>query len=207
MTVSYPLTIPAALRWASVVDKWSDAVAVSAPAFGGPSRSYDWDASNFIYEMQVSTQEADAINGAAIRALFRSLRTGFGTFSFGDPVRTTPLGIGTGSPLVNGALQVGNILITDGWTNSQTNILRAGDMLQLESNLYMNLTDVNSGPTTGPATLDIWPSLRKSPADNAAITVTNPVGVFRILAPVAFDISPDVFMRGQPFLLTDVPQV
>src|SRR3990172_1186918 len=116
MTVTYPLTLPTALRWASVTDRWSDAVAVSAPAFGGPSRAYDWDSSNFIYELQAATQEADAVNGAAIRAFFRSLRTGFGTFSFGDPVRSTPLGVGTGSPLLNGSSQIPNILITDGWT-------------------------------------------------------------------------------------------
>ena len=116
-----------------------------------------------------------------------------------------------GTPLVNGASQ--NVtyaaskstnsqsLVTDGWTNSTTGILKAGDVITIAGVYAMNpvpgegttgkiqmpylqeftvLADVDSGASTGPATLTISPAIITSgpyqtvsaaPADNAAITV------------------------------------
>ncbi|MCU0873152.1 MAG: hypothetical protein MUE50_12505 [Pirellulaceae bacterium] len=136
---------------------------------------------------------------------------GFDTFASQNiPVHVR--GVATGTPLVNGAGQavtyanaVGNswsqTLVTDGWTNSTTNILRAGDVFTIAGVFAVNpvpgegntgkqvmpylqqftvLADANSGATTGPATLTISPAIIVSgpyqtvsaaPADNAAITV------------------------------------
>jgi hypothetical protein len=84
--------------------------------------------------------------------------------------------------LVNGAGQTGD-LQTDGWLASQTNILSAGDWIQLgsgaTSKLYKVLQGANSNGS-GEATLLLWPKLRSAPADNAVITVQNPVGVFAL---------------------------
>lgn len=110
-----------------------------------------------------------------------------------------------GTPLVNGASQ--NVtydtakntwsqsLITDGWTNSVTGILKAGDVFTIANVFMVNAktkvstgilqqfvvtADANSGATTGPATLTISPpmivsgphqTVNAAPADNAAITV------------------------------------
>lgn len=116
-----------------------------------------------------------------------------------------------GTPLVNGASQ--NVtyaaskstnsqsLVTDGWTNSTTGILKAGDVITIAGVYAMNpvpgegttgkiqmpylqeftvLADADSGATTGPATLTISPAIITSgpyqtvsaaPADNAVITV------------------------------------
>ncbi len=90
------------------------------------------------------------------------------------------LGILTGTPLVDGAGQTGNTLVTDGWTNSQTGIIKAGDMFSVGGELKMCTADANSGATTGPATISFVPALRVAPADNAAITVTNPTGTFML---------------------------
>ena len=123
---------------------------------------------------------------------------------------THTVGTATGTPLVNGASQnvnyanaVGNnwsqSLVTDGWTNSITNILRAGDVFTIAGVFAVNpvpgegakqslpylqqftvLANANSGASTGPATLTISPPIITSgpfqtvsaaPADNAAITV------------------------------------
>ena len=103
----------------------------------------------------------------------------------GDPDGQTARGVATGTPLVKGASQLGNSLITDGWTPSITNILRAHDYIQLSSglttNLHVNLNDVNSDGA-GDATLDIWPDLRISPLDNDPIIVTSAKGIFRLLS-------------------------
>ena len=120
------------------------------------------------------------------------------------------VGVATGTPLVNGGAQnvtyaaaIGNTwsqsLITDGWTNSTANILRAGDVFTIAGVFAVNpvpgegskqvmpylqqftvLANATSGATTGPATLTISPPIITSgphqtvsaaPADNAAITV------------------------------------
>jgi hypothetical protein len=120
-------------------------------------------------------------------------------------VRTHTVGVATGTPLVNGGSQ--NVtyaaskatwtqsLVTDGWTNSTTGILKAGDIITIANVFAVNpidgatlpflrqftvTADANSGASTGPATLTISPPIITSgayktcsaaPADNAAITV------------------------------------
>lgn len=107
----------------------------------------------------------------------------YGTFLLGDPLAADPLGVATGSPVVNGANQTGNELATDGWSTSVTNILKAGDWIQLgsgsTSRLYKVLESVNSD-SGGAATLTIWPNLRSSPSDNAPLTVVSPRGQWRL---------------------------
>lgn len=134
----------------------------------------------------------------------------FMTFS-SQNVRSHTTGVATGTPLVNGGSQ--NVtyanasgansqsLVTDGWTNSTTGILKAGDVFTIAGVFAVNpvpgegatgktvmpylqqftvLADADSGATTGPATLTISPAIITSgphqtvdaaPADNAAITV------------------------------------
>ncbi len=134
----------------------------------------------------------------------------FDTFSSQNIVNHT-VGVATGTPLVNGGSQNvtyanatganSQTLVTDGWTNSTTGILKAGDVFTIAGVKAVNpvpgegttgktvmpylqqftvLADVNSGATTGPATLTISPAIITSgpfqtvnaaPADNAAITV------------------------------------
>jgi hypothetical protein len=110
-----------------------------------------------------------------------------------------------GTPLVNGASQdvtyaVGGdtntqSLITDGWTNSITDVLLAGDVITIAGVNSVNrrtrvdtgslqtftvTANATSGASTGPATLTISPAIITSgpyqtvtaaPANNAAITV------------------------------------
>ena len=120
-------------------------------------------------------------------------------------VPTHTVGVGTGTPLVNGADQ--NVtyavskdtntqtIITDGWTNSTTAIVKAGDVLKFAGCFAVNpvtkatlshlkefvvTADANSGSSTGPATITISPAMIISgahqnasavPANNATITL------------------------------------
>lgn len=120
-------------------------------------------------------------------------------------VPTHTVGVATGTPLVNGASQevtylsvkdtYQSTLVTDGWTNSTTGILKQGDVFTIANVYAVNpvtkaklpflrqfvvKADVNSGASTGPATITITPpiivggsqaTVDSSPADNAAITV------------------------------------
>lgn len=135
----------------------------------------------------------------------------FDTFSTQN-ISNHTVGVATGTPLVNGAAQnvtyanaSGNnwsqSLITDGWTNSTTGILKAGDVFTIAGVFAVNpvpgegtsgkivmpylqqftvLSDADSGASTGPATLTISPpiitdgpqqTVNAAPANNAAITV------------------------------------
>lgn len=118
-----------------------------------------------------------------ILAALGSLRGKAGSFLLGDTNARTPRGSVAGTPLVDGASQTGNSLATKGWTPSATGVLLAGDYIQLGSGatqrLYKLLADADADGA-GLATLEIWPRLRESPADSAALTTSDCKGVFRL---------------------------
>lgn len=120
---------------------------------------------------------------AAWLAVLTALNGREGSFLFGDPYETTPLGVATGTPLVKGGSQTGDELDTDGWTAGVTGILKAGDWIGLgsgaSSRLHRVLADVDSDGS-GNATIPIWPMLRESPSDNDPVVTDGPKGVFRL---------------------------
>lgn len=155
----------------------------------------------------VGSQTALYIQGAAQDAYRKGslgMIAGVDTY-MSQNVPTHTVGVATGTPLVNGASQTSayvdvkdtgtQTLNTDGWTNSTTGILKAGDVITIAGVNAVNpvtkadtgflrqfvvTADANSGATTGPAALTISPPIITSgafqnctaaPADNAAITV------------------------------------
>lgn len=86
-------------------------------------------------------------------------------------------------PLVNGAGQTGNSLIIDNLNWSATALFKPGDYIQLgsssSSTLYKVLSQVDSD-AAGNATIDIFPSIRTAPADNANVYIQNTVGRWRL---------------------------
>lgn len=121
-------------------------------------------------------------------------------------VPTHTVGVATGAPKVAGANQnvaydtvkdgdFTQTLNTNGWTNSTTGILKAGDVITIDGVFAVNpvtkarlpflkqftvTADANSGATTGPAALTIYPAIIASgafqnvsaaPADTANIVV------------------------------------
>lgn len=152
----------------------------------------------------VKTTFTDSSASAALRAATIGDIAGFSNYqSVHVPVHT--VGAHGGTPLVNGGAQAttyaasgatnSQSLVTDGWTNSVTGILKAGDVITIAGVFAINpvskqssgalqdfvvLADANSGASTGPATLTIAPAIITSgafqtvsaaPADNAVITV------------------------------------
>jgi hypothetical protein len=122
-----------------------------------------------------------------------------------NSLATHTVGAYGGTPLINGASQdvtyaVGGdtntqSLVTDGWTNSITNVLLAGDVITIAGVNSVNrrtrvdtgslqtftvTANATSGASTGPATLTVSPAMiisgpyqtvTAAPADGAAITV------------------------------------
>jgi hypothetical protein len=129
-------------------------------------------------------------------AFLLSLNGQEGTFLLGDPLGAVPRGIakdGLSTPLIKGASQTGRTLITDGWTASTANILKAGDYFQLgsgsETRLYKVLTNATSD-SAGDVTLDIFPEIKSAYSDNTAIVTSNAKGAFRLTSnEMAFDLQ------------------
>lgn len=84
----------------------------------------------------------------------------------------------TTGPLVNGGVQSGTALVTDGWKASSA-VLLAGDYFQVGTQYFMVIEDASSD-SGGAATLEFRPAMRASPADNAEIILLNPALVARL---------------------------
>ncbi len=163
-----------------------------------------------------SALNVDAIAETAYRnAMVGNLAT-LESFSTANVANHT-VGAASGTPLVDGAAQNvsyaaadktnwSQTLLTDGWTNSTTGILKRGDVITIAGVKAVNpvpgegatgktvmpydqqftvLADADSGATTGPAALTVSPPIITSgphqtvdaaPADNAAITVVTGAG-------------------------------
>ncbi len=181
MALSYPLTLPTVTGFRGAELTPVPVVGFNQSPYTGQQQIYEWPGQWLQFAVSLPPMKEAAAGEWA--GFFMALHGSVGTFLLGPSIRKTPLGIHTGTPLVKGASQVGNSLITDGWTASQTGIMKRGDWFQLgtgsTSTLHRVVQDANSNGS-GEATLEIWPAPRSSPADNAALTLTNPKGVFRL---------------------------
>ena len=182
MAYTYPLTFPS-IGIKSINIRAQTIVGASVSPFTGQQQVYrhqgQW------WEMEVTMPAMKRDEAEQVASFLLKMNGRYGTFLLGDKANTAPRGVGTGTPLVYGADQTGDQLITDGWTASTTGILKAGDWIQIglgsASRLHKVLDDVNSD-ADGIATLNISPNLRYSPADNLGITVNSPKGQWRLAA-------------------------
>jgi len=119
-------------------------------------------------------QAMDYTDAYKLQAFLNGLLGMAGRFYLGDFRHETPSGIATGTPLVKGLGTKGSTsLDTDGWTASQTGIMKAGDYFKVGYELKQMTADVDSDGD-GNATLVFVPELRAAPADNAPLTVQAP---------------------------------
>lgn len=188
MTITYPIDLPSTPAPAKIRIYPRAIVAVGISPFTAAQQVYKHQGQ--LWQADITLPPMLRADAAPWIAAMLQLNGRYGTFRLGDSSARTPRGIATGTPLVKGASQTGQVLLTDGWTISQTGILKQGDYIQIGDRLYMIMVDANSDGS-GNATLDIWPRLRESPADNAAITTSNCKGLFRLTSnEMPWDVSP-----------------
>ena len=86
--------------------------------------------------------------------------------------------------LVNGAVSSGDTVNIDSAPASQTDYLKAGDYMQIGTGtsrqLFKVLTNVDTNGS-GQATVDVWPNVRTTIANNSAVTVQSAKGIFRLI--------------------------
>lgn len=157
--------------------------------FSFEAQVQNWGGEAWSYEIEFWSQTGD--DGRALSAFFTALKGRSGSFILKDPSAFNTASVGT--PLVNGALQTGESIVTDGWTPSIT-VLKAGYFIQLGTDATTRLHMVTADAVSdgaGNATLSIWPALRESPADDAAIVIDEPGVVLRLDAIPSHSIAPN----------------
>jgi hypothetical protein len=181
MAISYPLTLPSHTGIQNITLRAVNTVGMSMSPFTYQQQVVAHAGQR--WEVDVTLPAMNRADAEQWVAFLVSLRGRFGTFTLGDPVGASPRGSAGGTPLVNGASQVGGTLNIDGCTASQTGWLKAGDYIQLGSagsaTLHKVLADADSNGS-GEVALDIWPYIRTAPSDNATVVVTNTIGRFRL---------------------------
>ena len=191
MAITFPLALPAAFKAAEIRFISQNQVAGTRSRFSGKQQIQahqgQWLEAEIALPVMVRA-DADAVVSWGLKLNGRR-----GTALIGDLANPTPRGSAGGTPLVAGAGQTGQDLATDGWPVSTNGVLLAGDWIQIGTGvtqrLYKVLDDADSDGA-GAVTLTIFPPLRESPADNAAITVSNAQGVFRLASnELAWDIE------------------
>jgi hypothetical protein len=181
MAITYPLTLPSHTGIQNITLRAVNTVGMSMSPFTYQQQVVAHAGQR--WEVDVTLPAMNRADAEQWVAFLVSLRGRFGTFTLGDPVGASPRGSAGGTPLVNGASQVGGTLNIDGCTASQTGWLKAGDYIQLGSagsaTLHKVLADADSNGS-GEVALDIWPYIRTAPSDNATVVVTNTIGRFRL---------------------------
>lgn len=184
MAISYPLTLPSAWGVAQITIRQTEVVGASESPFTRQEQLYDWQADLWEAELRLPRMGRD--RAEEVVATLMALRTRIGSFLMGDPAGATPRGAGGGTPVVDGAGQGGLTLAVRGGPVSTTDWLKRGDWIQLGSGSTARLHKVLTPADTdgaGDVTLDIWPRLRYAPADGAAVTISNAVGLWRLADP------------------------
>ncbi len=115
------------------------------------------------------------------QAFFLKLQGIYGTFYAGDPDAKTARGSLTGSPLVAGASQTGNQINVDALPETTAGLLLPGDYIGFANYDHMHMVTASlDSDSSGAGVITFEPSLRSSPANNAALVYANVVGAFRM---------------------------
>ena len=192
MAITYPISLPSAFAAARITLRQCNTVGESVSPFSAEQQIYvhqgQW------WEAEITLPRMSRDNAEDVGAALLSLRGKEGSFLMGDPSAATPRGSAGGTPLVDGAGQTGLTLAVKGLPLSTANWLKAGDYIQLGSGSTSRLHKVLAAVTSsgaGKATLDIWPRLRSSPADGAAVVVSGAKGLWMLSSnKLEWDIEP-----------------
>ena len=177
------LTFPAAVRRPSLVSWRPMALTqVHTSPFDGSSQTLAMPGAR--WRASVSWNNLPLASWRILGAFVASLGGRAGRFTFGPPQgwRRATSTI-TGPVLVNGAGQTGSSLAVDGLPNSVV-VFEIGDWISWPNAASRpqlhQITAQATSNGSGQATLAIVPPLRGSPADNAVVTTTDPLGVFML---------------------------
>lgn len=148
MSILFPISHPTTPGFSRFTPKMSNVVGVSVSPFTKVRQVQDWGADVMTFGVTlppIGTDATGVANASAWESFFLSLRGQGGSFMLGDPTRSAPRGIATGTPFVKGTQTAGaKTLITRGWTPNVTGILKQGDNIQVAKNELLSPSAFNA---------------------------------------------------------------
>lgn len=183
MAISYPLSLPTSIGIAQIDLMAINSVAVSRSPFTFSTQVHAYAGQSWQADVTLPSIRRDLAEEWI--AWLISLKGQLGTFYLGDPNAVTPRGSARDADtiLVNGAVSSGNTIDIGSAPVNQTDYLKAGDYMHIGTDnsrqLFKVLTNTDTD-ASGEATVDVWPDVRTSIANAAAVTVENTKGVFRL---------------------------
>lgn len=183
---TYPLDIPSNIEITGARIRMVRSTTLASSPFTGKRQA--GEQAFALWAARFTLPSLEPLEAVDWRVFSLELRGRYGTFKFPIPNYTAPSSGYVGAAgLVQGANQVGTSLITDGWSIS-TLVLKKGDYFMVNGELKMMTADATTNGS-GVVTLNFEPALRAAPADNAALTITNP---YCVMAPITDDLGWDI---------------
>ena len=183
MAITFPVAVPSLHDILSVRFIMQDAAGVSESPYTYSQETYEHPGKRWGIEVELVPMARDIDRAEEWAAFLASLRGRRGTFLLGDPAGQAARGALGGTPLVKGAGQSGGTIRIDGCAHNVQGWLKKGDWVQegtgAAAHLHKSLTDVNTD-NAGEATLELWPGPRAALTDNAALSIANTAGVWRL---------------------------
>lgn len=194
MAIVYPIDLPSSPKPSGYTLNGISSAAMSQSPFSG-SQQVQLLQSEY-WSFSLSLPPMNSAQAKEWFAAMKSLKGKYGTFLWGDPIWTTPVGTWGGTPVIDGASQNGYVLNVRGLSAAAT--IKAGDFFQIGDGatrrLHMATVDAVADGS-GLAAIDIWPALREPTTDGISITPSSPKGIFR-LATNAASLSWQPFKYG-----------
>ena len=177
MAISYPLSVPSALKIAKIRFTPRTVVGMSQAANTGQQQVQEHQGQ--WWELEITTPPLSRATGAGIFGFLAALNGRLGTFQIGDSVGVYPTGTIAGTVQVGAGAALGSTTLP---LQGGSGLFAVGDWLQVSTSLYM-VTQVNSGA----GTVDVFPRLRAAYAQTTAVTYVNALGTFRLVDSVPFE--------------------
>lgn len=138
------------------------------------------------WEITVSWESLKEADWRILAAFLAKLRGRAGRFTFSPAIFAPRRGTGTGTPVFNGAGDIGDSVYITGWTPSAPAVFLTGDWFSYvdtggRQRLHMVTADVGAAGGGG-ANVEITPPIRVAAAASAPLEIVAPVGVFMLTA-------------------------
>lgn len=178
MAISYPMFPPAVGGPSSAQIVLRRAQSSSVSPFTFRRQVYDWGGDQ--WEMVAKLAPLSPDHAGAWEAFILALNGRMGSFVMGIPMRNAPRGTQQTDIAFDGDhLTRASTIAVKGMTPGAT--LLAGDLISVGSGPWLHkILNTVSADAGGFASLEIAPRLREAAANDAAIDVTYPRGVWRL---------------------------
>jgi len=157
----------------------NDTTPVSTSPFTGVQQVQAWPGADW-WSADLTLPQMTSESIAIWEGFLGECRGMTNVFYLGHPLKVSPQGSASGTPVCNGVTPaMSYTLTTRGWTPSTYRLLLPGDHLQIGYRLHRVLTQVNSD-SSGDATISVWPSIREATTDGEPVILNHPQGLFRL---------------------------